>query len=275
MTGVDPEVIAFYERGDEAGRLESLGRLEFARTMELLERFLPPVHAVVLDVGGGAGAYALPLARRGYKIHLLDPIALHLEQALAAAEADAAAELASARIGDARALPQTDASVDAVLLLGPLYHLTEAAQRERALGEALRVLRPGGVLAAVGISRFASTLHGILRGFLLDPAFELVVERDVAEGQHRNPDRVPHWFTTAYFHRPNELEREVAGAGFDVRALLAVEGPAGAHSELGELDAWLDDPAKREVLMRAIQRVEAEPSLLGASPHVMAIATRP
>jgi ubiquinone/menaquinone biosynthesis C-methylase UbiE len=275
MTGVDPEVIAFYERGDEASRLESLGRLEFARTMELLERFLPQAPAMVLDVGGGAGAYALPLARRGHEVHLLDPIAVHLEQALAAAEADPAAELASARIGDARALPQPDASVDAVLLLGPLYHLTEAAQRERALAEALRVLRPGGVLAAVGISRFASTLHGILRGFLIDPAFEPLVERDVAEGQHRNPDRVPHWFTTAYFHRPDELEREAAGAGFDVRALLAVEGPVGAHGEVGVLDAWLDDPAKREVLMRAITRVEAEPSLLGASPHVMAIAIRP
>jgi ubiquinone/menaquinone biosynthesis C-methylase UbiE len=275
MTGVDPEVIAFYERGDEAGRLESLGRLEFARTMALLERFLPPAPAVVLDVGGGAGAYALPLARRGYEVHLVDPIALHLEQALAAAEADRAAELASARIGDACELPQADASVEAVLLLGPLYHLTEAAQRKRALEEALRVLRPGGVLAAVGISRFASTLHGILRGFLLDPGFEPLVERDVAEGQHRNPDRVPHWFTTAYFHRPDELEREVAGAGFDVHTLLAVEGPAGAHGELGQLDAWLDDPANREILMRTIARVEAEPSLLGASPHVMAIATRP
>jgi hypothetical protein len=102
MTGVDPEVIAFYERGDEAGRLESLGRLEFARMMELLERFLPPVPAVVFDVGGGAGAYALALAHRGYEVHLLDPIALHVEQALAAVEADPAAELASALIGDAR-----------------------------------------------------------------------------------------------------------------------------------------------------------------------------
>ena len=58
-------------------------------------------------------------------------------------------------------------------------------------------------------------------------------------------------------------------------ALLAVEGPVGAHGEASALDDWLDDPAKREVLLRAIARVEAEPSLLGASPHVMAIATRP
>ena len=183
----DREIAAFYDEGREAGRLEDWGRLEFARTLELLERYLPPPPAVVLDVGGGAGAYALPLARRGYEVHLLDPIALHVEQALAAARADPAAALASGRIGDARALPYADAGADAVLLLGPLYHLTEAGHRERALGEALRVLRSGGLLAAVGISRFASTLHGILGGLLANPAFEALVERDVAEGQHRNP----------------------------------------------------------------------------------------
>ena len=67
----------------------------------------------------------------------------------------------------------------------------------------------------------------------------------------------------------------MASAGFDVRALLAVEGPVGVHGESGALDEWLDDAERREILMRAIRRIEAEPSLLGASPHVMAIATRP
>jgi SAM-dependent methyltransferase len=133
MTGVDPEVIAFYERGDEAGRLESLGRLEFARMMELLERFLPPVPAVVFDVGGGAGAYALALARRGYEVHLLDPIALHLEQALAAVEADAAAELASA---PDRRRPPTEVLMRAIQrveaepsLLGASPHVMALATR--------------------------------------------------------------------------------------------------------------------------------------------------
>jgi hypothetical protein len=139
----------------------------------------------------------------------------------------------------------------------------------------MRVLRPGGLFAAAAISRFASTIDGLARGFLLQPGFEQIVERDVAEGQHRNPDRVPAWFTTAYFHLPEELEREVLEAGFELRALLAVEGPFGAGAEAGALDAWLEDPERRALLLRTIARVEAEPSLLGASPHLLAVATRP
>jgi SAM-dependent methyltransferase len=269
------EIAAYYERGNEQGRLGDWGRLELLRTRELLQRFLPAPPATVLDVGGAAGAYALPLAAEGYEVHLVDPIALHVEQALAASAAQREAPLASAVVGDARELPFADASADIVLMLGPLYHLTEAADRTRALREARRALRPGGVLAAAAIMRFASTLDGIAQGFMLEPGFEEIVERDLADGQHRNPDGHPGWFTTAYFHRPDELEREVAAAGFEVRALVAVEGAVGAAAETHALDAWIDDPARREVLLRAIRRVEAELSLLGASPHVMAFATAP
>jgi SAM-dependent methyltransferase len=269
------EIAAYYERGNEQGRLGDWGRLELLRTRELLQRFLPAPPATVLDVGVAAGAYALPLAAEGYEVHLVDPIALHVEQALAASAAQREAPLASAVVGDARELPFADASADIVLMLGPLYHLTEAADRTRALREARRALRPGGVLAAAAIMRFASTLDGIAQGFMLEPGFEEIVERDLADGQHRNPDGHPGWFTTAYFHRPDELEREVAAAGFEVRALVAVEGAVGAAAETHALDAWIDDPARREVLLRAIRRVEAEPSLLGASPHVMAFATAP
>jgi len=269
------EIRTFYERGEEQGRLADWGRLEFLRTRELLARFLPPAPATVFDVGGAAGAYALPLAAEGYAVHLVDPVALHVEQARAASAAQPDAPLASAAVGDARALPFDDASADAVLLLGPLYHLTDAEDRARALREAHRVLRPGGLLAAAAITRFASTLDGVAQGFLLEPGFEAIVERDLTDGQHRNPDDHPRWFTTSYFHRPEELEREVGAAAFEMLDLLAVEGAVGAAAETHALDGWLDDPAKRDVLLRAIRRVEAEPSLLGASPHVMAFATRP
>jgi ubiquinone/menaquinone biosynthesis C-methylase UbiE len=271
----DRDIAAYYARGEEQGRLADWGRLELLRTRALLARFLPPAPAIVLDVGGGAGAYALPLAAEGYEVHLVDPMQLHIEQATAASAAQPQAPLASVQQGDARDLPFADACADAVLMLGPLYHLTDAADRTRALREARRVLRPGGVLAAVAITRFASTLDGVAQGFLLEPGFEAIVERDLADGQHRNPDGHPGWFTTAYFHRPDELRREVADAGFEVGALLAIEGAVGAAAETRALDGWLDDDAKRDVLLRAIARVEAEPSLLGASPHVMAVATRP
>jgi ubiquinone/menaquinone biosynthesis C-methylase UbiE len=269
------EIAAYYDRGNEQGRLADWGRLEALRTRELLSRLMPAPPATVLDVGGGAGAYALPLAAQGYEVHLVDPIALHVEQARAASAEQPEAPLASAAQGDARELPFADASADVVLMLGPLYHLTAAADRARALHEARRALVPGGLLAAAAITRFASTLDGVAQGFLLEPGFEAIVERDLADGRHRNPGGHPGWFTTAYFHRPDELEREVAAAGFDVTGVLAIEGAVGAAAETHALDAWLDDPGKREVLLRAIRRVEAEPSLLGASPHILAVATRP
>jgi ubiquinone/menaquinone biosynthesis C-methylase UbiE len=270
---LDAEIAAHYAEVPERDRL-TRGHwvLERERTWELLGRHLPPPPAVVLDVGGAAGVYALPLAERGYEVHLVDPLARHVEQALGASAGQPAAPLASATVGDARRLERRDASADAVLLLGPLYHLTGRADRVAALGEARRVLRPGGVVAAAAISRFASTYDGLLRGFLDEPGFEAIVERDVREGQHRNPTGRPQWFTTAYFHLPDELGREVADAGLRLQALVAVEGPGGILPDAGER---LVDPARRERFLAAIRRVEAEPSLLGASPHLLAVAHRP
>jgi ubiquinone/menaquinone biosynthesis C-methylase UbiE len=99
-------------------------------------------------------------------------------------------------------LPANDARAGAVLLLGPLYHLPQAADRDRALREAQRVLRPGGVALAAAISYFAPTIDGIRNAKLDEPGFEAIVEHDLRAGLHRNPDGRPGWFTTAFFHRP-------------------------------------------------------------------------
>jgi SAM-dependent methyltransferase len=271
---VDPDITAHYELGLEAERLDTWGRLERERTMALLERHLPRPPARVLDIGGGPGAYAVRLAGAGYEVRLVDPVELHVAQAREASARRPEAPLAGAEIGDARALDAPDASTDAVLLLGPLYHLPDAGDRRRALAEARRVLRPGGVLAAAAISRFAPTIDGLLKRHLEDPAFEAIVEADLRDGVHRNPDPAarPEWFTTAFFHRPDEFAEEVLAAGFALEALVAVEG-VGAF--LADAGSWLDDPVLRERLLRALGRVEAEPSLLGASPHLLAIAVAP
>lgn len=108
---------------------------------------------------------------------LLDPMALHIEQAQQASAAQAKGELASIEQGDARDLPWSDESADVALLLGPLYHLTGSKDRLKALAEARRVLRPGGLLVAAAISRFASTYDGLARGFLAESMFRSIVSR--------------------------------------------------------------------------------------------------
>jgi SAM-dependent methyltransferase len=266
------DVLAHYAAGSERDRLtRGAGRLEALRTRELLQRWLPPAPALVLDVGGGPGRYALGLAEAGYDVRLTDPVPLHVAQARADSAA-APRPLVSADEGDARELPFDDGSADAVLLLGPLYHLPDRADRLRALAEAVRVLRPGGVAVVAAISRWASTADGIVAGYLRDPRFADLVADDVATGVHRNPDGRPGWFTTAYFHRPEELADEVAGAGLHPDGPVAVEGLAWLAPDV---DALLDEPGLRDRVLDAIRRTEREPALLGASAHLLVAGRKP
>ncbi len=252
--------------------LGTWGQVEFARSQGIIRRYLKQPPALVLDVGGAAGRYACWLAREGYEVHLVDPVPLHIEQAWAASAAQPERPLASCTLGDARQLEAADELTDAVLLMGPLYHLVEVQDRHQALAEAYRVLKPGGHVFAAAISRFASTIDGLASGYYLDPLYRELVLRDLAEGQHRNPTQDPTYFTTAFFHRPDELADEVAGAGFRVTALLAIEG---ISYLVQDLDAVWGDERQRTFLLDLIGKIEQEPSLLGASPHLMCVAEKP
>jgi ubiquinone/menaquinone biosynthesis C-methylase UbiE len=266
------EILRHYGEVDEASRLQrGWFQLEQARTQELILRHLPPAPATLIDAGGGAGAYACWLAARGYQVHLIDPVPKHVEQARAMSAAQAQHPLASAEVGDARMLSHDDASADAVLLLGPLYHLVEKEDRIACLREARRVLRPGGAAWGAGISRFASLFDSLSSGFFDDPVFAPIVAQDLEDGQHRNPTGNPIYFTDAYFHRPGELSREFLAAGFRVVEIVAIEGPGWLARDFDRL--W-NDRAQRERLLAAVRKVEREPSVIGASSHIMAIGRK-
>jgi SAM-dependent methyltransferase len=267
----DPVITEYYDRAPEEARLEQGPfQLEEARTRELIQRFAPPPPGTVVDVGGAAGAYALWLAEAGYAVHLLDPV-LRLVAEAQRRSAAAAQPLASCRVGDARALEMPGDTADVVLLLGPLYHLTDPGDRARSLHEAARVLKPGGWLFAAAISRWASALDGLARDLLQDPRFAKIVEQDLRDGQHRNPTDRLDYFTTAYFHRPEELADEVLAAGLALNGVYGLEGPGWILSDVAERMA---DAHRRAALLRVARMLETEPAVLGSSAHLLAVAQR-
>jgi ubiquinone/menaquinone biosynthesis C-methylase UbiE len=266
------KLVEYYSEYDEKNRLaDNWGQIEFIRTQSILTRHLKPPPAVILDVGGAAGRYACWLAREGYEVHLMDPVPLHVEQAKAASDAQAATPIVNCRVGDARQLSYDDSMADAVLLLGPLYHLTEVQDRRRALSEAYRVLKPGGYMFAAGISRFASTVDGLVSGYFRDPAFREIMARDLETGQHRNPTDNPSFFMDTFFHHPDELKAEVTQVGFELVGLFAVEG---ISYMLRNFDHDWSDESHRGFLLDILAKIEQEESLIGASPHILCVARK-
>jgi len=270
--GPPPEVLAYYAEFPEERRHESgPSRLECERTKAILGRVLPNAPARIVDVGGAAGVYSLWLTAKGYEVQLVDA-SPRLVQEARARSAKSTTPIASFSVADARRLPQPDGSAAGVLVMGPLYHLPAAADRVMALREAFRVLAQGGVAVVAAISRYASTLDGLARKLSLDPRFARIRDRDLADGQHRNDTSNADYFTTAYFHRPEDLRSELEAVGFEDVRILGVEGPAWI---LPDFDARWDDAALRKDLLDVARALESEPSILSVSAHLLGIGRKP
>jgi len=258
--GLHPHIAEYYaDHFDEIDRLSvnTLGRLERERTKELLLRFLPPPPARVLDVGGGPGVYAAWLASLGYEVTLIEPVLRHCEQA-------GAYGTFAVEQGDARTLRAPDASADAVLLLGPLYHLVDPADRAQALSEARRVVRPGGLIAAAFISRQAP---------ILDISAKLKVNDDaiydlLSTLPYRGENNFTSGFTVAYFHTLEEVREDFAAAGLGGPDILGIEGPLLPLVASGLVE---DRPDYFEAAMRAARLADDNPALVPSSAHLLAV----
>jgi ubiquinone/menaquinone biosynthesis C-methylase UbiE len=262
------EVLAYYEQFPEETRLQTAAfQLEFERTKDILTRVLPPAPGPVVDVGGAAGAYSAWLTARGYEVHLVDASPRLVEEARRR-NGTLEKPIATMTVADARALPQADGSAAAVLVMGPLYHLQDAEDRQKALREARRVLVDGGVVAVAAISRYAGALDGLVHKLSLDPTFRRMRDRELVDGRHVNDSGRIDYFTTAYLHQPDELDTELREAGFGDVDVLAVEGPGWL---MPDFDARWADPLLRADMLEVGRRLEAEPSIRGASAHLLAI----
>ena len=226
------------------------------------------------DIGGGYGEYAYWLAARGYEVHLFDLAEENIAMA-AGMRGEYLRPLASMEAADARAIPRPDASADAVLLMGPLYHITERGERLAALGEARRLLRPGGTIFAAAITPcatllWATTVFGRDNDLLMEPAFMEMTARELRDGQHI-PDPMSSYkgMPRAFFHRPEQLAAELAEAGFAPPDVRGVVGPAWLAPDF---DAQWGDPARREALLQTVRMTERESPLMGLHTHLLAVA---
>lgn len=265
-------IFEYYERFREGQRLQiGIGKLEYERTKDILLRFLPPGRATVLDVGGGTGPYSFWLAKRGHRVHLIEPSSKLLEEARRLSRNRRGGSLFDCLQGDARALDFPDGFADAVLLFGPLYHLTDDTERRLALREAYRVLKKNGLVFCAAISRFASAIDGLAREFFKEALFFKIIKQDLSLGRHRNPTDRVEFFTDAYLHRPSDLKTEIKQAGFSSCQVFPVEG---LGIFLRNFDAVWNRQGLRTRLLDLIARTEHEESILGASPHLIGIGRK-
>lgn len=247
------------------------GRLEYLVTMHALARHLPASvpECQMLDAGGGPGRYTIALAGQGYRMTLLDlsPALLAL-----ASERIASAEIAVGRCIDAviegsitDLAEFADARFDAVLCLGGvLSHLPDATDRQRALQELRRVLRPGGLLFVSAFNRLAG-----MRSAVQWPQSWSQFFPRLLHGGHvpMGPNNI-----ATYAFYPEEFSTELAQSGLTIRALYGCQG-LGAHLPEEQLLAVMRDPQRWPLWQQALLATCDHPNIVGLSSHLLAVAS--
>jgi S-adenosylmethionine-dependent methyltransferase len=277
MTTTSEAVRTYYASFGERewSRLENPtdGALEFAITCHTLAKYLPPT-ARVLDIGAGPGRYTIWLAQRGHRVVLADLspelLAIARSKIGQAGIGDRVEEIAEA---DARDLSRwASESFDALLCLGPFYHLPDPKDRHRAATELCRVLRPGGLALVALMPRYTFLRRTLAipdeRHHLAQTEF---VARLLQEGAFVND--IPGRFTHGYGVRPQEAAPFFEQYGFTTLTLLAAEGIA-----IGIQDALFDlaesDPATYQAAFDVIYNTASDPSILGMAAHLLYVGRR-
>lgn len=244
--------------------------LEFRVTLHLLDKYLPPPPARVLDLGAGPGRYAIALAERGYRVTLLDLSSELLALARRKVEeAGLAGQVEGYHHGSATGLGRyVDGAFDAVLVMGPLYHLIEEADRLAAVRESLRVLRAGGTVVAAIINHLGVARAGVTEfPTWYDDAGCLRIV-----GSYTQTEAPGEGFTQAYFAHPLELRRWYEEAGAETVAMAAQEGLAGGLRD--GCRGLAENPVAWQHFVEIVLATCEDPTLLGGSEHTLYVGRK-
>lgn len=256
----------FYDR-NSAQEWARLNRhpVEFALTQKFILAHAPAAPAAVLDLGGGPGRYALWLAALGYSVTLLDLSKSNLEVAAEQA-AESGYHLDATIHGTATRLDKVvDEQFDVVLLLGPLYHLREREDRVRAIEEAKRVLKSGGILFAAFLNRY-----GLVRYLARYEPETILVNQDLIHsvltcGDPRSDRYATSFSNFSYWSEPGEIEPLMSECGFDGVEMMSAEGALAFIEE--KVQAL--DPQKRQAWIELNYKISTDPELRGSSIHLV------
>lgn len=262
------DIVAYYNNNadQEHTRLER-HQLEYDLTWRYLERYLPS-QGSILEVGAATGRYTLELARRGYRVTAVDMSVGLLEQCGRHLAADGLDRHVRRVIADARDLNAVvEKDFDAVLMMGPLYHLIEAADRKTALQQAFARLQDGGVIFTAFISRY-----GIL-GDLLRSVPDWIEDRAEVRGllaSGRDPDDYPKGGFRGYFATVSEIAPLHEAVGFKTITLAGVEPGISADDESYNTLVG----SRRQLWLDLFFEVSTESSSIGASRHLLYIGRK-
>lgn len=282
MKTIDATVLAGYNAGIERNRLRTgIGLIEFERTKEILLDRLPAPPAVIYDIGGGYGEYAWWLASLGYEVHLFDLSETNIRMSAELAAEYPNTRLASATVCDARAVPRPDASADAVLLMGPLYSITEFEERILAIRESHRLLKAGGVLFSAALTPYSVLIPRIVAYHvegtrkctqLDDPAVLAMIERALMDGCYMNPERsIASGIGSSHLHTAKALREELQCGGFATCAVHGVMGGAWLAPNVNEL---MENESTRRTLMHTVRMLDDHEEIIGLSGHLLAVSRK-
>lgn len=245
-------------------------RTEFAVTLRALQENLPLPPVKILDCGGGPGRYAIKLTQQGYEVALFDLSESNLTLAKEKASA-ADITLSAIHMGTATDLSRfAENSFDAVLLMGPLYHLLDESDRQQAMAEANRVLKSGGMFFAAFITRYAAIKWSAANNPLWAVEHPEETQSILETGQLPPRGEADGEFV-AYFAHPDEVRPLVEEAGFQIKTILGVEGLVSEIEEkINKLtgEAW-------EFWVDLNYSVATDPCLHGGAEHLLVVAEKP